>query len=1561
MKMKSHNRKENESFTFDDKLKKLAVLSETEPERALKEAKELLKQHSSNVILLTIAGNSAKNNGMISDANSFVDKALELEPEFLFALRVKASLEIDDENYKKSLPYLEKANNLYPEDAKILFLLMLSLLKSKRYDDVFKLYKKSEGNLKNNTDILNVYGNTLLGVARVKEAIDIFQKGLKENTLNASVNSNLIVALHYSTEHTPEQILNECKLFQERFRSTLPINRAVSKKTNFNKKIRIGMISDGFRAHPVGSMITYGLTHIPEEEIEFFAYSTNNESDHVTEKIKKICTKWEVIEKLTDNELDQLIRNDEIDILFDLAGFNSNTRAKTIMMEPAPIIVKWVGGLISSTGLDAVDYLLSDRIETPLGSDDLYTEKLIRLPDDYICFKPPFYTPPVKDLPVLRNGYVTFACFNNASKINDSLLEQWAGILNALPNSRLFLKSQGYASSELCQKIYSFFESKGITQERIRLEPEAPHRELLECYNEVDIALDPWPYSGGLTTCEALIMGVPVITLPGPTFAGRHSATHLVNAGMPELVAEDWEHYQNLAITLANDVENLNTIRQNLRFIVLQSPLCDGERFSRSFSNAMRAIWQRHCAGKKPEALVLSDEQIPYFADEEGPVELMHPEPVAVNNKTLKSEVDHTEQQDDFRFDFTGRIVTVDNGTNLVKRNYFPKLVDFDAFSFVLFDPAGEEDKQQFPIDQSGSIQHFPFHALGNGEKTNLYVCVDASQSSTLVPINKNLLKTGEKPDPTTVVAEIPVFTVKADGIAGLTHIDWLLLSGRYEVLSILSRKNRLSSNALLIQVNIPADMRYEGQPGIDTLKNHLAELGYTLLRINGNKHQDSCGSVEGIKKGLIGSHMTEYSLIFVPNAEKINQLNANQREKLAFILHNAYGIHDFTYHVLAHDNVDRARIYLEELELHEKKQEQDAKFWKEKNRNISVNNKKTPILSIVMPVFNVGPYLDACLLSVRYQTFSDFELIIVNDASTDNGREIIEMHAALDSRISLINLEHNTLGGAGIPSNIGIDAATGVYVGFVDSDDWVSATAFERMVAAAEKHRADIVIGSFRTFVEHSRDYSEAYDLKVFEAIPTDTAFTARECPNILGLSPVPWRKLYRRAFLEKHAIRYPEGDYFYEDNPLHWFVLSSHSRITKIDDVISYHRMAREGQTVGASDYKWAAMCSHVNTIGRFLNKELTSPSDQLIFDVFYNYCLLSTWVLQRQTRPEVKSIVGKQFAKIIKRNIAEHPPKTKRIDFDEKIKGFDAAYPDYDLTIVIPAYNCEEFIEETVNSALNTPGIKTNILVMDDGSSDRTPEICRQLEKKHNNVHFFEQKNKGAGRARNALIPLCTGRYTFFLDADDVIDGKALAQSVIDATKNDNDLYFMKYKISFHEKGKERDMFDADKTLWGKFTSAKDNNQLRILAAELINFAWNRIIKTELLLDANIFFGATVVHNDIAFHWDSLLVANRIGYTNNVVCTHRQFDQRTQITNVSDYRCLLVFDALEFTHHKIQKHENGKDLTDTWVNFARNLIKWVKDRIPEELQPQQYQLRRTKLLNQLITLQEERNSHV
>lgn len=604
------------------------------------------------------------------------------------------------------------------------------------------------------------------------------------------------------------------------------------------------------------------------------------------------------------------------------------------------------------------------------------------------------------------------------------------------------------------------------------------------------------------------------------------------------------------------------------------------------------------------------------------------------------------------------------------------------------------------------------------------------------------------------------------------------------------------------------------------------------------------------------------------------------------------------------------------------------------KSRN-DFQDKDLPLLSIVMPVFNVGPYLDASILSARYQNYQNFELIVVNDASTDNCKEIIEMHAELDSRVKLINLEHNTLGGAGIPSNLGMEQASGKYIGFIDSDDWVTADGFEKLIEAAEQSDADIVIGGFDRFADVSRDYSQAYDIYVSEKIPTNVSFTAREYPDVFRLSPVPWRKLYKKSYLDKNSIKYPEGDFFFEDNPLHWFALSSHSKIVKINEIISYHRLERIGQTTFSADYKMAAMCNHINTIGGFLSSHIDMPGDQPIANEFLDYCYRCYWVAERQDRADVSNLIGKRLANIAKRYWARYPSSEVRSNFKNRFEMLSKNYPDLDLSVVIPVHDCEELIVETLDSLLSMNGISFNILVMDDGSADRTKAICESYESNYENVHVFSQGNKGAGKARNGLIPLCTGKYTYFLDADDALDAPSLALSVKEAVELDTDLLFIKYKISFYEKKTVRAMFDPDAEIWARAKGISDITALKKLSAKLINYPWNRLIKTDLLHDKNIFFGGTVVHNDIQFHWSSILHAKNIHFSDHTVCTHRKFDNRSQITNITDSRRLQAFGVLDTMFHDIKMHEHGGIVMESWKEFSTKLVKWLKDRIPDDHQ--------------------------
>ena len=301
----------------------------------------------------------------------------------------------------------------------------------------------------------------------------------------------------------------------------------------------------------------YSETLSPVDEGEIHCYSDTPRRDAITERFIAAADCWRDTDKLSDEALAEQIRRDRIDILFDLGGHLPGDRPLLFARKPAPVQVKWVG-YAGSTGLTAMDYLLADRYHVPPGDERYcpekdYPEKVLRLPDGYICFDPPAEAPEVGPLPALERGHVTFGSVNNPAKITPGVVAAWAEILGRVPGSRLVLRFAGFDEAGTRSWYQGLFAAAGIGAERLEFLGWAPRAEMLADYNRIDIALDPFPYSGGITTCEALWMGVPVITLPGKTFAGRHSLSHLSNAGFTETVASNVREYVELAVQLAGD------------------------------------------------------------------------------------------------------------------------------------------------------------------------------------------------------------------------------------------------------------------------------------------------------------------------------------------------------------------------------------------------------------------------------------------------------------------------------------------------------------------------------------------------------------------------------------------------------------------------------------------------------------------------------------------------------------------------------------------------------------------------------------------------------------------------------------------------------------------------------------------------------------------------------------------------------------------------------------------------------------------------------------------------
>jgi predicted O-linked N-acetylglucosamine transferase (SPINDLY family) len=248
-----------------------------------------------------------------------------------------------------------------------------------------------------------------------------------------------------------------------------------------------------------------------------------------------------------------------------------------------------------STGLPEMDWFLTDRWETPDGFEPMYSERLLRLPDGYVCYSPPPYAQDVMPLPALANGFVTFGCFNNLAKITPLVIATWATILRRVPESRLVLKTHQLGDQPTADRFLAAFAQHGIDAGRIELRGSSGHRAFLGEYGGIDMVLDPFPYSGGLTTCEALWMGVPTLTLPGEIFASRHSASHMSNAGLADWVAGSVDDYVEMAVARAGDLDGLARLRAGLRERVRHSPLCDAPRFGRNLGEVLRFVWRDWC------------------------------------------------------------------------------------------------------------------------------------------------------------------------------------------------------------------------------------------------------------------------------------------------------------------------------------------------------------------------------------------------------------------------------------------------------------------------------------------------------------------------------------------------------------------------------------------------------------------------------------------------------------------------------------------------------------------------------------------------------------------------------------------------------------------------------------------------------------------------------------------------------------------------------------------------------------------------------------------------------
>ncbi len=362
-------------------------------------------------------------------------------------------------------------------------------------------------------------------------------------------------------------------------------------------RLRIGYVSPDFRAHPVGFFLEPVLAAHDRSQIEAICYANTANPDWKTERLRGLADGWVWTAGMSDGDLADRIRADGVHILVDLAGHTFGNRLGVFARRAAPVQVTWAG-YVGTTGLPAMDYLISDHRQSPDGADGWAIEGIVRMPESYVPWAPPDDAPPVAPLPMLVNGYPTFGSLNALPKLNAPVAALWARVLDAVPGARLLLRTPGFDDAGLRARTLDLFAKAGADPARIILRGGAPHREFLDGYGEIDVALDPFPYSGGLTTLEALWMGVPVVTLGGDRFCARHAVTHLASAGLSGLAVADSDAYVAMAAALVSDAGALAGLRAILRDRLASSPALDGERFTRALEAAFGAMWQRAVTGQ---------------------------------------------------------------------------------------------------------------------------------------------------------------------------------------------------------------------------------------------------------------------------------------------------------------------------------------------------------------------------------------------------------------------------------------------------------------------------------------------------------------------------------------------------------------------------------------------------------------------------------------------------------------------------------------------------------------------------------------------------------------------------------------------------------------------------------------------------------------------------------------------------------------------------------------------------------------------------------------------------
>jgi predicted O-linked N-acetylglucosamine transferase (SPINDLY family) len=522
----------------------------------------------------------------------------------------------------------QRAVQLEPNNADLHFNLGRALQKHGRFGDAVAFYERALSLKPNHAPAHNNLGVALKDQGKLDEAIACYQRALQHrpdyrdaiaNLANAlkdqgdlagalecdrrvvelapdyaAGHSNLLYTLQFSPDYDSRQVFEEHQRWYQRHAAPLAKStRPHGNDRSLHRRLRVGYVSPDFRFHAESFFTVPLLSAHDHQQFEIFCYADVARPDQITAKLQSCADTWRDIGGITEEQLADLVRQDQIDILVDLTMHMGNNHLLAFARKPAPVQVCWLA-YQGTTGLPAIDYRITDSLVDPPGLfDKYYCEESIRLSGSFWCYDPLENATTVGPLPALKNGYVTFASLNNFCKVNAPLLKLWAQVLKSVDRSRLVMLA---AEGRHRERTLHILAQEGVDPERVTFVAKIPRADYLALHGGIDIGLDTVPYNGQTTTFDALWMGVPVVTLLGHTAVGRAGLSILSNLGLPELVGQDAGQFVQVAAGLANDLPRLHALRDTLRGRLQESPLMDARRFARSMEQAYRTIWHRWCA-----------------------------------------------------------------------------------------------------------------------------------------------------------------------------------------------------------------------------------------------------------------------------------------------------------------------------------------------------------------------------------------------------------------------------------------------------------------------------------------------------------------------------------------------------------------------------------------------------------------------------------------------------------------------------------------------------------------------------------------------------------------------------------------------------------------------------------------------------------------------------------------------------------------------------------------------------------------------------------------------------